>query len=241
MPRCLLLQLLHLKAFMKALFVVSFFSLFIPLQAQHSIKIGTQIPIQYAVQYDYQFHSKWSANLQGGVLTKPYDQAILSVLKSLGVEQDILNVLKSAFNFGVITQGGVNYHFNKNYVGITGSWMHLQAADAPITAVEAAFGVSVATYPIRPRQSLKTPTQLTLRSDLFNAGILYGRRFAFKNPRIELHTEFGFAKVIASESYVESEQRSVESLSNLVNTELQTDYINYGYLPSINVFFVYRF
>jgi hypothetical protein len=207
---------------------------------QHSIKAGTQIPIQYALQYDYQFHPKWSGNVQVGVLTKPYDQAILSILKSLGVDQEIVNVLTSAFNFGIITQAGVSYHFKKNYVGITGAWMHLQAADAPVSAVEAAFGVSVTTYPIRPRQSLKSPVQLTLSSDLFNAGVLYGRRFTFKNPRIELHTEFGFAKTVASKSYIESEQRSVESLSTLVDNELQTDYPNYGYLPSINIFFVYK-
>jgi hypothetical protein len=208
--------------------------------AQHSIKVGTQIPIQYAIQYDYQFHPNWSGNAQVGVLTKPYDQAILSTLKSLGVDQEIVNVLTSAFNFGVITQAGANYHFKKNYVGITGSWMHLQATDAPVSAVEAAFGVSVTTYPVRPRQSLRTPVELTLSSDLFNAGILYGRRFTFKNPRIELHTEFGFAKTVASKSYIESEQRSVESLSALVDNELQTDYLNYGYLPSINIFFVYK-
>jgi hypothetical protein len=208
--------------------------------AQHSIKVGTQIPIQYALQYDYQFHPRWSGNAQVGVLTKPYDQAILSILKSLGVDQQIVNVLTSAFNFGVTTQAGVNYHFKKNYVGITGSWIHLQAADAPISAIEAAFGVTVSSYPVRPRQTTRAPVQLTLSSDLFGAGILYGRRFTFKNPKIELHTEFSFAKVLASKSYIESEQRSVESLSTLVDNELQSVYVDYGFLPSINVFFVYK-
>jgi hypothetical protein len=211
------------------------------LLAQSSIKIGTQIPIQYALQYDYQFHPRWSGNVQAGVLTKPYDQVILSLLKSLGVAQEIVNVLTSAFNFGIITQVSANYHFKKNYVCVTGSWLHLQAADAPVSAVETAFGVSVASYPLRPRQIAKTPVTLTLSSDLYNVGILYGRRFIFKNPKIELHTEFSFAKVLGSSSYVESPQRSVESLSAIVNNELKTDYLDYGYLPSINVFFVYKF
>jgi hypothetical protein len=209
--------------------------------AQSSIKIGTQIPIQYALQYDYQFHPRWSGNVQAGVLTKPYDQVILSLLKSLGVNQEIVNVLTSAFNFGIITQVGDDYHFKKSYVGITGSWLHLQAANAPVSAVEAAFGVSIASYPLRPRQSAKTPVTLTLSSDLYNASILYGRRFTFKNPKIELHTEFSFAKVLGSSSYIDSPQKSVESLSTIVDNELKTDYLNYGYLPSINVFFVYKF
>jgi hypothetical protein len=208
--------------------------------AQHSFKVGTQIPIQYALQYDYQFHKHWSADVQGGILTTPYDKVILSVMKSLGVNQDIVNVITSVFNFGVLSQAGVNYHFNKNYVGLTGSWMHLQAADAPISAVEAAFGVNVSSYPLRPRQSIKTPVQLTLTSDLFNAGILYGRRFTFKNPKIELHTEFSFAKTLYSTSAIDSEQKSVEQLSTIANDELKSIYIDYGYLPSINVFFVYK-
>ncbi len=204
------------------------------------MKVGTQIPIQYAVQYDYKFHPKWSGNVQVGVLTKPYDQAILSILKSLGVDQEIVNVLTSAFNFGLITQAGMNYHFKKNYVGVTGSWIHLQAADTPVSAVEAAFNVNIASYPQRPRQSAKTPISLTLSSDLYNAGILYGRRFTFKNPKIELHTEFSFAKVLGSSSYIDSAQKSLESLSTVVDNELKTDYLDYGYLPSINVFFVFK-
>lgn len=211
------------------------------LVAQHSIKIGTQFPIQYAIQYDYQFHPKWSANAQIGVLTKPYDDVILNVLGVLGVEQQIVNVLSSAFKFGVITQLGSNYHFGKNYVGALGSWIHLNAADTPVSAVEAAFNVSVAAYPTRPRQSNLNPVSLTLASDLYNVGILYGRRFTFANPKIELHTEFSFAKTIASSSYVESPQRALESLSTMVDAELKTTYLDYGFLPSINVFFVYKF
>jgi hypothetical protein len=211
------------------------------LVAQHAIKVGTQIPIQYALQYDYQFHPKWSANIQAGVLTKPYDRVILDLLKSFGVSQELVNVLTNAFNFGTIAQAGVNYHFKKNYIGITGSWIHLQAADAPISAVENAFNVSIASYPQRPQQSVRTPVTLTLASDLFNAGILYGRRFTFKNPTIELHTEFGFAKVLGSSSYIDSPQKSLDVLSILVDNELKNEYLDYGYLPSINIFFVYKF
>jgi hypothetical protein len=210
------------------------------LQAQHSIKVGTQIPLQYAVQYDYQWNKHWSANAQVGVLTKPYDLVILDVLKAFGVDQSIVNVLTNAFNFGVISQVGTNYHFGKNYVGVTGSWIHLQAADTPISAIQTAFNVNVSSYPVRPRQNAQTPIAMTLSSDLFNAGILYGRRFTFKNPKIELHTEFSFAKTLASSSYVESPQRSLEKLSELIDTELKSDYSSYGYLPSINVFFVYK-
>lgn len=224
----------------KLLFFV-FATLPVSLLAQHSLKIGTQFPIQYAVQYDYHFHPKWSANAQVGVLTKPYDAVILNLLNALGVEQEIVNVLNSAFNFGVITQVGGNYHFGKNYVGALGSWIHLNAADTPVSAVEAAFNVSVASYPTRPRQNNSNPVTLTLASDLYNVGILYGRRFTFANPKIELHTEFSFAKTIASSSYVESPQRALETLSTPVDAELKTTYLDYGYLPSINVFFVYKF
>lgn len=208
---------------------------------QHSLKIGTQFPVQYAIQYDYQFHPRWSAHAQIGVLTKPYDQIILEILSTLGTDQEIVNVLSSAFSFGVVTQVGSSYHFGKNYVGVLGSWVHLSAADTPISAIEAAFDVSVSSYPTRPRQSSLNPIRLTLASNLFNVGILYGRRFTFSNPKIEIHTEFSFAKTIGSYSYVESQQRSLESLSVLVDTELKTIYHDYGFLPSVNVFFVYKF
>lgn len=211
------------------------------LVAQHSMKIGTQIPIQYAVQYDYQFHKRWSGNAQVGVLTKPYDNVILDVLNILGVDQEIVSVLKSAFEFGVVSQVGANYHFKKNYVGAFGSWVHLAAAETPVGAVEAAFNVNVRSYPTRPRQSSTTPVTLTLASDLYNIGVFYGRQFTFSNPRLELHTEFGFGKTLDSSSYVESPQRSLESLSAQVNSELHAIYLDYGFLLSINVFFVYKF
>ncbi|NOS91324.1 MAG: hypothetical protein HOP30_05345 [Cyclobacteriaceae bacterium] len=224
----------------KPLLFILFMNVVASLHAQHSVKIGTQIPLQYAVQYDYQWNKHWSANAQVGVLTKPYDQVILDVLKAFGVEQSIVNVLTNAFNFGVISQVGTNYHFGKNYVGVTGSWIHLQAADTPISAIQTAFNVNVGSYPVRPRQNAQSPIAITLSSDLYNAGILYGRRFTFKNPKIEIHTEFSFSKTLASSSYVESPQRSLENLSELIDTELKSDYSSYGYLPSINVFFVYK-
>jgi hypothetical protein len=208
--------------------------------AQHSIKIGTQFPSQYAVQYDYQFHPKWSANGQVGVLTEPYDQIILSLLQTLGVEKALVSVISNTFKFGTISQLGINHHFKKNYVGVTGSWMHLQAANASVASVESAFNTTVASYPFRPRQTTSGPVSLTLASDLYNVGALVGHRFTFKNPRIELHTEFSFAKVVGSTSTVESPQKSVETLSALVDQELKTTYLDYGYLPSINVYFVYK-
>ena len=227
----------NMKFFVTLILMGSSLSLF----AQHKIKLGSQIPIQYALQYDYQIHKKWSLNGQVGVLTKPYDEVILEVMRSFGVDQEIVNVLSNAFQLGIVTQGGVNYHFGKNYVGALGSWIHLKAADTPVSAVEAAFNVSVASYPTRPRQSNLNPVSLTLASDLYNVGILYDRRFTFANPKIELHTEFSFAKTIASSSYVESPQRALESLSTMVDAELKTTYLDYGFLPSINVFFVYKF
>lgn len=224
-------------------FVLYFAVLLLPCTlvcSQHTIKVGSQIPIQYAVQYDYQPSKRFSGNAQVGVLTKPYDQVILVTLQSLGVSEEIVDVLTYAFDVGLISQAGTNYHFKKNYMGLTAAWIHLRASDTPVGVMESAFNVDIDSYPARPKQSVASLVNISLASDLLTAGILYGRRFTFKNPRVEVCTEIGFAKVIASKSYVESPQRSLTTLSTLVDEELNEDYLTYGYLPSINLFLVYK-
>jgi hypothetical protein len=224
-------------------FILYFVVLLLPCTiacSQHVIKVGSQIPIQYAAQYDFLTSKHFSVNAQLGILTKPYDQVILNILESFGVSEEVVDVLTYAFDFGLVSQMGVNYHFKKNYLGVTGSWIHLRASDTPVAIMESAYNVDVSSYPTRPKQNTSSPITITLASELFTTGILYGRRFNFKNPRVELHTELGFAKVIASKNYVDSAQRSLTNLSALVDEELDDDYLAYGYLPSINLFLVYK-
>jgi hypothetical protein len=206
------------------------------IKAQSSeIAIGTQVPLIYSIGYEYKLKQPFSFNLQLGLLTKPYDKAILSTLKLFGTDEALVNTIGNAFTYGICLQPTIKYHYKKNYFGVYYSYYNLNAKDAPVQAIESYYGVSI------PTKTGRTERTFNLVSNLHNAGLLYGRRIAFKNPKLELRLEFAVAKTFTSDSYLYgSSGFSNPTLNSLIDQELRAYYLQYGYLPSLNIFFVYK-
>jgi len=205
---------------------------------RHYFKAGIEIPLQYAIQYEMRAGDRFSVNTQFGVLTNPHNDAILFTLESFGVDEKTIRLIENAFQFGLVVDLGGNYHFGKNYVGVYGQWINLTAADTPFELVESYFGIVLPVPPIVPGF---TP-ELSLQSELFQLGLLYGRRFSFKNhPAIEIHTEFAVSKNLGSRSKLSSEDIEVDIVNQQVDNELDDVFSDYAYIPTINIFFVYQF
>jgi hypothetical protein len=210
-------------------------------QMEHRFKIGTQIPFQYNIGYENRFTGRFSANLQAGILTKPYDQAIINIMSKLGVGDVYIRVLESAFKFGFVGDLSGRYHFGKNYTGIYGQFIRLSGQDTPSGLVESAFKVNLSNYPRKRNQPIPAAGEnLFIQSSLVQLGILYGRRFLFKDPQWEIHAEFSISKNISSQTKVTSETREVVNLQTLINNELVSLYKDYAYIPSLNVYLVYK-
>ncbi|MFN8206849.1 MAG: hypothetical protein U0T82_05495 [Bacteroidales bacterium] len=195
-----------------------------------SVQIGTQVPLFYSAGFELEAKNGLAFNFQSGILTKPYDAAILGTLKLFGTDEAIVNTIGEAFDYGFILQPSVKYHFKKWYTGLSYSYYSLVASDAPASLIENYYGI---TLPVTARNK-----ELQLNSELQNAGILFGREFQFKNPGWQLSLELSLAKTFWSRSRLSNDNGDLPRLSAPIDEELNQYFIEYGYLPSINVFLV---
>lgn len=199
-----------------------------------SFQIGTQIPLMYSIGFEYETNSKVAFNVQAGILTKPYDAAILNVMKMFGTNEAVVYTIGESFKYGFIFQPSVKYYFNKRYyTGVSYSYYMLFAEASSEDAIQDYYG-------IRLPPSIST-TPLTLQSNLSNIGMYFGRKFNFKNSNVKLLTEISFAKTVYSKSKLMADSRAVPILIDKVDKDLNSYYVDYGYLPSINVFVLVPF
>ena len=95
-------------------------------------------------------------------------------------------------------------------------------------------------YEVITNLTPQVSNDLQLTSNLYNVGLLIGRRFHFKNPKWQFRTEFAIAKVLGSKTKLSSDYRDLVNLSVIVNDELEEYYWEYGYLPSLNFYLAYK-
>lgn len=198
------------------------------------LQIGTQIPLNYAFGIEHSFaEDKFSANLQVGYLTKPYDIAILEILKLLGTEEAIVNTIGDAAMYGVVFQPTFKYHFRTFYTGLTYSLYTLKAKEVPSEAIENYYGTSI------PNRRDRI---LNLQSNIHNIGLLIGKQFPFgENRNSGLKVEFSIQKSFTSSSKLYANgNNDFTRLNTQISDELNQYYVDYGYLPSINVFYYFR-
>ncbi|NQZ77422.1 MAG: hypothetical protein HRT61_15175, partial [Ekhidna sp.] len=74
--------------------------------------------MQIGLQYEYLFSEKISAYLQVGILREPNSTIILNTVEALGTDQQIMELIESAFQSGLIFKEGINYNFGKSYAGL---------------------------------------------------------------------------------------------------------------------------
>lgn len=196
------------------------------------IFIGLDLPLYYSLGYEQKISDHISLNGKLGVLTNPFDVIILDLLKEFDADELLVNTIGDAFSVGINLQPTLKWYIRKTYIGLSYSFLMLNAKDCPMNAIENYYEISI---PDRYSSSL------TLQSNLHNAGFILGRKFNIKDSRYVLNLEFSLMKTFASNSYLKKErEQSLESLSNAIDNKLNQYFVNYGYFPSINVFFVYK-
>lgn len=195
--------------------------------------IGTDIPLFYTAGFQQQLSGNFSLDGRAGLLTKPYDVAILNILKAFDTDELLVNTIGEAFDFGLNIQGVLNWHIKKYYLGVTYSYLMLKAKDRPLDVLQNYYGINLINWGSR---------EMTVRSDLHNAGLLFGRSFVFKNPAFAVNLELSVLKTFSSTSYVtNSDGDNQEILSKAVDKKLNPYYMKYGILPSVNAHVVYTF
>jgi hypothetical protein len=173
-------------------------------------------------------------------LTQPNSDIIIEVLDQLGTDAETVELISETFKFGWVAELGVNYNFRKNYIGLFTQGIWLKAADTPTAIVESYFNVDVSTYPVKRGRTGAADVTVLLQSRLWQAGLLYGRRFGKAEKKISWGMEAAFSVNVASRSSISSETYTLESLSAVVDQELDYYYSNYALVPSVCVYMAYK-
>jgi hypothetical protein len=205
------------------------------LQAQKSsLNLGTKVPLNYTLGFEQQLYPDLSLNIQAGILTKPYDQAIVEIMKTLGAEKALANTIGEAFTIGYNIQPSVKYYFGNYYLGLSYAYYSLWAKDVSRESIEDYYGVPL---PFRPLN----PNTFNMNSRLHNAGMYFGRSFSLDSPNWSLDLELGVHKTISSYNELHANYGELTTINNLIDEELDEVYKQYGYLASLNIFIVYSF
>lgn len=205
-----------------------------------SLKVIAEVPLNFGIGYEYHISKHFSAGASAGVLTSPNSDLIIQYFRFIGTDEKLVLMIDDAFQLGIVGELNVNYNFKRNYVGIFAQAIGAQAGDVSSELVEDYFGTSIQDYPLLDGATNLSEKNLTVRTRLYQAGMLYGRRFPLKNKRLEIDVELGLSANIGSTSKFYSENRDYSELNKRFDAGLDAFYKAYAFIPSMAVMFVYK-
>lgn len=223
------------------LVAILFFSTLTIFGQKHSVKIGTDIPLQYAIGYDYQISQRFSTGIKFGVLTTPYDEILLGLFELFGANENVIEVIKNGYEYGLILELGGNYHFGKNHlIGLSGQFIDLRSSQARAEAIETMLGIDFSDLP-GPIQDAAPDDIYSVKSNLYQLVVRYGWTKQLKNPRFKIRPEVSLSINLSSYTQVQSDEYDISDIQDDVNDFMKTFYHHYGYIPTFGVYFVYTF
>lgn len=211
------------------------------------IQVGTQFPLQYTAGFEYRFHPRFSTSLQVGLLAKPYDKYLLYCMEVAGLSKKLSQIIERSFEKAYMTSLGINYHFNqKYYAGVYGLAARMYGRGPLLELADVYYKGKFPTNMDPALLSVAEGLQMNWESDLICAGLMAGRRFLLPNDKFEIRTEIGFTKIMGSQSRYSvgysliDESVLAQDLYARMNEEFKKSYWKYGYVPSLNLYLVYR-
>lgn len=208
-----------------------------------SIFAGTQIPLQFTVGYEYRLSKVLSARAQAGFVGQPYSGFIVDAMEAFGMDKYLSQVIRKSFEGGVVIGAGPNFHFGKNYIGVFGQYMRLKTGGiTPADALSIQFKKDFSQFDVTGLPVFV----FNMQSSMFNTGLLYGRQFTLRNPRFAINAEAGIAKVVASKNNFSSNRSLIDrtrfatNLYRELDEEIRSAYWKHGFIPTLNLYFVYH-
>lgn len=163
-------------------------------------------------------------------------------MRTFGMNECLARVIKKAFQRGSVFSIGPNYGFGKNYAGVYAQYMHLKGGSTPADALSVYFKKDFTQFDVTGLPVF----QFSMQSNIVNVGALFGHRFQLGSPRLALNGEVGLSKIVASKNTFSSNRTIVDQTSaarNLyreIDQSIRKDYVKYGYIPTVNVYLVFR-
>jgi hypothetical protein len=215
-------------------------------QSRRELFAGAQVPLQFTAGYQYQLHPRISLRMQVGVMTHPLDKIFLYTMEQSGLNKNLSSIIKESFDIGYLATGGINIHHRKYYLGLNGQYAHLRGQGRLTEALYTYYKKDLPAIPAE-FQPLLDGLQIRWQSDIWNAGILAGRKFLLPDSRFAVHSELGFTKTFISASKFSSSNTFLDqtTLADEIYTRLDKEFTDafwkYGYYPSINLYLFYNF
>lgn len=207
---------------------------------QSSIKVIAEVPVHFGIGYEGKISKHFSVGSSVGVFTSPNSTIIISYLRIIGTQEELVLLIEDAFQLGIVGELNVNYNFKRNYVGVFGQAIGVQAGNATASVVEGYFKTKIEDYPLKNGRTNADIDILTVKTRLYQAGLLCGHRFPLKNDRFEIDVELGLSANIGSTSSVTSENRDLSTFNKVFDAALVEYYKKYAIIPSLGVMFVYK-
>ncbi len=208
---------------------------------KHSIKIGTDIPLQYAIGYDFQASQKVSIGAKFGLITTPYDDILLGLFELFGAGERVIEVIRDGYDNGLVFEIGGNYHFKENHlVGLSSQFIDLRASEARADAIETLLNFSFSSLP-GPLKNIAPDDIIYVKSSLYQLVIRYGWEKQLKNPRFKIRPEVSLSINLSSNTKVRSDVYDLSDIQDDVDDFMKTFYHNYAYIPTFGIYFIYTF
>ncbi|MDQ3394803.1 MAG: hypothetical protein M3512_11930 [Bacteroidota bacterium] len=204
------------------------------------LKAGTQIPFQHNAGSEFVLNSRLGFQMQYGLLTAPYQGYISKVVSQFENDRKLIKLIDDSFQSGSILGLGFNYHFQKNYFGAFGQYISLRNASSASEALQAYYNFDFSFL-----NAITGPVDLTLQSNLYNLGLMYGRRFILKDPGLQMHLELGVSKNLTSKNNLQSNLAFIDRLGlaqnlyNRLDHSLRDIFSSHIVIPTINIYIVY--
>lgn len=208
-----------------------------PLFAQQQIKIGTDVPLQYALAYAYTPEKGLGGGVKIGLLAEPHNSIILALMEALGTKEYITAIVRESFKIGIVLDGNMAWNWSKNFAGLNVSYINLKAGQAPLNTIDENYG---GIFNLIPSSLFSDETMaISLSSNLIQIGAHYGRRIPL-DDKWELQFLLGVSKNMGSTNQFTSDFPYPQSLFNSIDEDLQENYKKYGIIPSIGIHLVYN-
>jgi hypothetical protein len=203
------------------------------LRRRHALRVQAEVPFLFGFGYEFFISEKVAISAQTGWMNHANSLMMVNMMGSMGSDKLELMV-KRAYQSGTLHEGGINYHFGNNYVGIFGQSVTMNGAVAT-AIVESNFNTDIGLMPVKPGRTDTEPQVIDITSRLTQVGMLYGRILPLKNTNWQVRLEFAVSKNFGSSTRLYSPDRDLSSFAKDVDSQFDSWFSKYAYVPGLTV------
>jgi hypothetical protein len=209
-------------------------------QPRSYFKLGTQVPFQHSVMYEHGITTSFGINAGLGLVSSPYTKVLFSSLENKGlVTSNERKIMDRSYRMGITYQLGANFHFRQNYMRVFGQVARV-SSDLALTDLANLYLNTNIPDVARFLNPVK------IKSTIPMIGAAYGHKFSL-GPNSEIHVEGAISKTLGHNTtyktgtFIDNIEVVNDIIYNKIDNGFDRYFSTYGWFPSVNVYYVYKF